>query len=99
MRFLYFLFLLSFLLDTRAEFRSAIAIRNVTPDPLLPVSGGVGPSHPTTEKKGDLTVRATVLDDGKTRVAFVGADFLGFPSILGDRVRAKVSSIPPRNVL
>jgi hypothetical protein len=83
----------------RAEFRSAIATRVVTPDPLLPVSGGVGPSHPTSQKKGDLTVRALVLDDGTTRVAFVGADFLGFPSILGDRVRAKVPGIPAKNIL
>src|SRR4051794_10765514 len=28
-----------------AEFRAGIATRVVTPDPLLPVSGGVGPSH------------------------------------------------------
>jgi len=34
--------------------RSAPAspIRNVTPDPLLPVSGGVGPSKPVTRKGG-----------------------------------------------
>ena len=83
----------------RAEFRSAIQVRIVTPDPLLPVSGGVGPSHPVKEKKGELTVRALVLDDGATRVAIVGADFLGFPSVLGDKVRAKVQSIQPRNIL
>jgi hypothetical protein len=83
----------------RAEFSSAVAVRVVTPDPLLPVSGGVGASHPTNKKLGDLTVRAVVLDDGTTRVAFVGADFLGFPAALGNRVRAKVSSIPARNIL
>jgi hypothetical protein len=44
--------------QTFAEFRSGVAVRVVTPDPLLPVSGGVGPSNPTTEKKGELTVRA-----------------------------------------
>jgi hypothetical protein len=32
-------------------------------------------------------------------VAIVGADFLGFPSALGDRVRAKVTGIRPENIL
>lgn len=80
-------------------FKSAAAVRVVTPDPLLPVSGGVGASNPTTKKLGDLTVRALVLDDGTTRVAFVGADFLGFPSVLGNRVRAKVKSLAAKNIL
>lgn len=82
-----------------AEFRSGVAVRVVTPDPLLPVSGGVGPSHPVTRKLGELTVRALVLEEDGTRVAFVGADFLGFPAVLGDRVRARVKGIPPRNIL
>lgn len=79
--------------------KAGAAHRVVTPDPLLPVSGGVGPSNPTREKKGDLTVRALVLDDGATRVAFVAADFLGFPSALGDRVRKLVPSIPGDHIL
>lgn len=82
-----------------AEFKSAIAVRVVTPDPLLPVSGGVGPSHPVTRKLGELTVRALVLEQDGKRVAIVGSDFLGFPAVLGDRVRAKVPGIPPRNIL
>jgi hypothetical protein len=82
-----------------AEFRAAIAVRVVTPEPLLPVSGGVGPSHPVTRKEGDLTVRALVLQDGETRVAIVSADFLGFPSILGNKVRSKVRGIRPENIL
>ena len=41
-----------------AEFRAGIAVQIVTPNPLLPVSGGVGPSNPVTKKYGDLTVRA-----------------------------------------
>jgi len=82
-----------------AEFRAAIAVRVVTPDPLLPVSGGVGPSHPVTKKEGDLTVRALVLADDDTKVAIVSADFLGFPSVLGNRARAKVRGIPPANIL
>jgi hypothetical protein len=82
-----------------AEFRAGIAVRVVTPDPLLPVSGGVGPSHPVSRKEGDLTVRAFVLENGGTRVAIVGADFLGFPSVLGNKVRARVRGVPGTNVL
>jgi hypothetical protein len=50
------------------EFRAAIAIRDVTPDPLLPVSGGVGPTHPVNRKIGKLTVRALTLENDGTRV-------------------------------
>ena len=83
----------------RAEFRAGIAVRVVTPSPLLPVSGGVGPSNPASKKEGDLTVRALVLADDHTTVAIVSADFLGFPSVLGNKARAKVKGIPPQNIL
>jgi hypothetical protein len=82
-----------------AGFRAGIAIRQVTPDPLLPVSGGVGPSKPVREKQGELTVRAMVLEDGATRVAWVSADFLGFPAVLGNKVRAAVRNVPASNIL
>ena len=82
-----------------AEFRAGVAVRVVTPDPLLPVSGGVGPSNPVSKKQGDLTVRAMVLENNNTKVAFVSTDFLGFPSVLGDRVRRQIKSIPPNHIL
>jgi len=82
-----------------ADFRAGIAVRNVTPDPLLPVIGGIGTGTPVTNKAGDLTVRALVLEEGKTRVAIVSSDFLGFPSILGNKVRAAVKSVPGTNIL
>ncbi len=82
-----------------AELRAGIAVRLVNPDPLLPVSGGMGPSHPVTRKEGDLTVRALVLAGGQTRVAMVSVDFLGFPSLLADRVREKVRGIPAANII
>src|SRR2546421_1019323 len=82
-----------------AQFQVGVASRAVTPDPLLPVSGGVGPSHGVTRKEGDLEVRALVLADGETRVAIVSADFLGFPSVLGNKARAQVKAIPPQNIL
>jgi hypothetical protein len=86
-------------LDATAAFRAGIAVRNVTPDPLLPVSGGVGPSKPVMRKEGELTVRALVLEQQGTRVAIVSADFLGFPAVLGNRVRAAVTNIPAANIL
>jgi hypothetical protein len=79
--------------------RAGAAVRVITPDPLLPVSGGFGPTKPATEKRGELTARALVLRNGDTTVAVVVLDVLGFPSALGDRVRAKVNRIPPENVL
>jgi hypothetical protein len=85
--------------QVRAELSAGIAVRNVTPDPLLPVSGGVGPGAPAREKQGELTVRAIVFRDGKTKVAIACGDFLGFPSILGNKVRTLVPGIPPENIL
>jgi hypothetical protein len=81
------------------EFRVGAARRIVTPDPLLPVCGGVGSSHPVSRKEGDLEVRAIVLADGETRVAIVSADFLGFPALLGNKAKAQVTNIPPQNIL
>lgn len=85
--------------DALAGFRAGIAVRVVTPDPLLPVVGGVGTGKAVTRKEGDLTVRALVLEADSNRVAIVSADFLGFPAVLGDRVRAAVKAIPPENIL
>ena len=82
-----------------ASFRAAIAVRDVTPDPLLPVSGGIGPSRPTTKKYGQLTVRALVLENNNTRVAICSTDFLGFPGLLCEKVRRQVRGIPPQNIL
>ena len=93
------LLVISFAFNCAAEFKAGIAFRNVTPDPLLPVSGGVGPSHKVTKKEGDLNVRALVFEQDKTRVAIVSADFLGFPATLGNKVRAAIKEIPAENIL
>lgn len=86
-------------LNAGAAFRAAIAVRVVTPDPLLPVVGGIGPSHQVTRKEGDLTVRALVFEEETNRVAIVSSDFLGFPAVLGNKVRAMVQGIPAQNIL
>lgn len=80
--------------DSGGELLAGVARRSITPDPLLPVSGGVGRPHPVREKRGDLYARALVLQRGNVRLGVVSLDLLGFPSVLGDRVRAAVPRIP-----
>lgn len=81
------------------SFRAGAAKRIITPDPLLPLSGGIGAPRNATEKKGDLFVRALVLEKGPTRIALVIVDNLGWPAVLGNQSRALIKSIPPENVL
>jgi hypothetical protein len=79
--------------------QAGAATRVITPEPLLPVSGGIGTPKKTIEKKGDLFARALVLQKGATRIAIVSVDNLGWSSALGDRARALVKSIAPENIL
>jgi hypothetical protein len=88
-----------FAAPAHAEFEAAAAVRIITPDPLLPVSGGLGLPKPAKEKRGELTARALVFRKGEVSVAIVALDSLGFPSVLGDRVRARVPRIPGHNIL
>jgi len=82
-----------------AELLVGAGKRIITPNPLLPVSGGMGPTRPSREKRGELTARALYLRRGKTAMAIVSLDLLGFPSVLADRVRARVPRLPPENLL
>lgn len=75
------------------------AKRILTPNPLLPISGGIGTPNPVKENKGDLFVRAMVFEKGETIFAIVSVDFLGWTSILGNRSRALIKGIPPENIL
>lgn len=83
----------------QAELRVGVAKTIITPDPLLPISGGVGPGQPATGKQGELTARAMVFEQGETRVAVVQLDLLGFPSVLCARVHQQVPRIPAENIL
>lgn len=83
----------------RAEFKVGVGKTLITPDPLLPVSGGIGPGHPAKAKKGELTARALVFERGETKVAVVQLDLLGFPSVLCERIRKQVPRIPAKNIL
>jgi hypothetical protein len=86
-------------ISTGAGLEVGTGLRIITPDPLLPVSGGLGRPSPAQEKRGELTARAVVFQSGDETVAFVSLDLLGFPSVLCDRVRANVPRIPASNIL
>jgi hypothetical protein len=83
----------------RGEIQVGTAMRVITPDPLLPVSGGMGIPNPAREKRGEITARAVVLQKADVTVAIVSLDLLGFPAVLGDRVRAQVSRIPANHIV
>ncbi|GAB3936631.1 hypothetical protein [Larkinella terrae] len=97
--FVGFILILSAYFAHAQPFRAGAALRVITPNPLLPISGGIGTPKKATEKKGDLFVRAFVLEKGTTRIAIVSVDNLGWPSVLGNKSRALIRSIPPGNVL
>ena len=90
---------LALAVPVRAELAVGTAVRVITPDPLLPISGGMGPTSPAREKRGDLTARALVLQQGNVRVAIVSLDLLGFPSVLCRLAEQQVPRIPARNIL
>jgi hypothetical protein len=85
--------------SARAQIQVGAGLRTITPDPLLPVSGGMGIPKPAKDKKGELTARAIVFRKADISVAVVSLDLIGFPSVLGDRVRGKISRIPAGNIL
>ena len=101
MRRLLLLFsLLPFLsFSQKTDLQAGAAVRIITPSPLLPVSGGVGVPKDAHEKKGDLFIRALVLQQAETKLAIVNIDNLGWPAALGDRSRALIKGIPPENIL
>jgi hypothetical protein len=92
-------FLMASLSLNAQDLKAGAAVRVITPDPLIPVSGGVGTPKPANEKNGDLFVRTMVLQKGAEKVAIVGIDNLGWPAVLGDKSRALIKDIPPENIL
>ena len=81
------------------ELMVGAAVRIITPNPLLPVSGGIGKPRLATIKKGELTARAIVLQKGDIRIAIVSVDNLGWPSVLGNKSRALIRGIPADHIL
>jgi hypothetical protein len=91
--------LLIFVQSNSQTFKAGAAVRKITPEKLIPISGGMGTPVIPTDRKGDLFVRALVLEKGETRVAIVSIDNLGWPAYLGDRSRKLIREIAPENVL
>jgi hypothetical protein len=91
--------LLIFVQSNAQTFKAGAAVRKITPEKLIPISGGMGTPVIPTDRKGDLFVRALVLEKGETRVAIVSIDNLGWPAYLGDRSRKLIREIAPENVL
>ncbi|MEX1240851.1 MAG: hypothetical protein WEB30_14090 [Cyclobacteriaceae bacterium] len=89
----------NFFLADAQVLKAGAAVRVITPEPLLPVSGGIGTPKKAAEKKGDLFARVLVLEKGNVRIAIVSIDNLGWSSALGDRSRALIKGIPPENIL
>lgn len=79
--------------------KAGASLRKITPEKLIPISGGMGVPVIPVGKQGDLFVRALVLEKGPTRIAIVSIDNLGWPSFLGDRSRKLIKGIPPQNIL
>jgi hypothetical protein len=95
-----FILLLFFVAQAQAQtFKAGAAMRDITPDHLIPISGGMGTPEMPTGFQGKLTVRALVMEKGETRVAIVGVDNIGWPAYLGDRSRKLIKGIAPENVL
>jgi len=82
-----------------AEFKAGIASADATPAKLMPVSGGLGAGSPTKEFKGKLEIRALVFEQGDVRTAIVSVPYIGFPKVLGDRIRAKVTGVKPEMIM
>jgi len=98
--FIYIITAVSLTLSIQAQqLKVGAAYKNITPDPLLPVSGGAGIPNPSDTKWGELTTRALVLTKDDTKIAIVSIDNLGVPKLIGDRIRDLVPEIKPENIV
>jgi hypothetical protein len=82
-------------------FKAGAATSNITPPIGQPVVGGFSPA-PSTHVHDELHARCLVLDDGKTRLAFVVCDLLGVARQVSDEARriiAERTKIPASHVL
>lgn len=93
------LFLIFALSSNAQTLKAGAAVRDITPDHLIPISGGMGTPEMPNGFQGKLTVRALVLEKGTTRLAIVGVDNIGWPAYLGDRSRKLIKGIAPENIL
>ena len=100
MKLLLIIFLAMFIAPSQGQtLKAGAAMRDITPDHLIPISGGMGTPEMPNGFQGKLSVRAFVMEKGSTRFAIVGVDNIGWPAFLGDKSRKLVKGIAPENVL
>ena len=86
---------------TPARLRAGAATSNITPPIGALRVGGFVPA-PSTHIHDELHARCLVLDDGKTKLALVVCDLLGFHrsvSLEARRIIQETTGIPPENVM
>jgi len=81
------------------QFMAGASKKSIHPELPIPISGGMGIPNMANESRGELTARAVAVANGETRIVICAVDLLGYPSVLCDRVRAKVKGVPPENIL
>lgn len=84
-----------------STFRAGAATSNITPALGSAIIGGFLP-FPATNVHDELHARCLVLDDGKTKLALVVVDLLGFHYIVSHQARKFIeqeTGIPATNVL
>ena len=91
--------LLGYLPLLKPTFKLVRRYASSRPIPFCPYRAGWAHRILPREKRGELTARALVFRKGDVLVAIVSLDLIGFPSVLGDRVRARVSRIPADHIL
>lgn len=81
--------------------RAGAATSNITPELGTPIVGGFAP-FPATHVHDELHARCLVLDDGRTKIALVVCDLLGFHRAVSEVARQqieKATGIPSSHVL
>ena len=84
----------------RRVFAAGAATSDITPELGAMLAGSTNPA-PSTHVHDKLHARALVLDDGKTRIAFVVCDLLGIPAEIANEAKAiiaKRSGLPRSHV-
>ncbi len=81
--------------------RAGAATSNITPELGVPIVGGFAP-YPAKHVHDELHARCLVLDDGKTKLAIVVCDLLGFHRAVSEAARQQIeqtTGIPQSHVL
>ncbi len=81
--------------------QAGAATSNITPELGIPIVGGFAP-YPAKHVHDELHARCLVLDDGKTKLALVVCDLLGFHRAVSEAARQQIeqaTGIPRSHVL